>query len=529
MNAGPHMTRRSARTGLGLLIIIVNLGGSALLIPLVRHAGFVYDDELVVARERCLADIRIAQLFTRDYYERSGESTYRPLVTASYILDNALYGDTPAGYHATNLLLAALAGSIFGLFALRWGSWGGILAAVTFTVAAGPLEAIAGIAFREDLLAACGVLGSLLLFTRFVQARRGWPWLAAVVGTYGLALAAKESAIATPLLVAVTARFMAPPAERRLVSCLIALAVVTGLFLTVWFVILPAPAPYAPQAPPLVERLAAAPGALVFHLHTGFFPTRLSVEHPAPESSLAAWLVTLAFISVLAAGWRGRSPAAMGLALFLVALLPVLGIFPALLNPVAERYLYLPMTGLALAIGHGVSAATRRLPRAPAIALILGAAALWVVRPAIVRQRHLPVWFNDISLWTAATDNAPRSARAHFNLGRAMARQGRLDRAERELLRADELEPGVGVVNLQLGLLYDRRSNLRAAATHYRAAMENGVRTFQVYNNLGIVLAKSGQYEEAVQRFQQALVLQPGSLMAAANLEKAREMAAHHP
>ena len=72
----------------------------------VLRSGFVYDDFLIIhgnpfftAKRDWLA------LFTKDYFAHSMQGSYRPMVTLSYMIDGALWGSGPFGYHVTNLLL----------------------------------------------------------------------------------------------------------------------------------------------------------------------------------------------------------------------------------------------------------------------------------------------------------------------------------------------------------------------------------------------------------------------------------------
>ncbi len=87
------------------------------------------------------------------------------------------------------------------------------------------------------------------------------------------------------------------------------------------------------------------------------------------------------------------------------------------------------------------------------MALGAGAAALALTAMTVLRNRD---YRSEISLWESAVRLAPAKARAHHNLGCALALAGRFDDAEKELKAALGLRPD-----------YARaRKNLDAIAIH---------------------------------------------------------------
>ncbi|MBI5369321.1 MAG: hypothetical protein HZA54_19960, partial [Planctomycetes bacterium] len=127
--------------------------------------GFVFDDETVIVYDRTVRELRHPAVhFSTPYWggsllarrEPIGTSTYRPLATLSFAVDYALWGLQPWGYHLTSLLVHALATlAVLGL--LRRLTGPGPLpevAAALFAVHPVHTEAVAGAAFRPELLSA---------------------------------------------------------------------------------------------------------------------------------------------------------------------------------------------------------------------------------------------------------------------------------------------------------------------------------------------------------------------------------------
>jgi tetratricopeptide (TPR) repeat protein len=133
---------------------------------------------------------------------------------------------------------------------------------------------------------------------------------------------------------------------------------------------------------------------------------------------------------------------------------------------VAERYLYLPSVGLALAAGGIASAVSVSPPGRWRRAAAVLFAALLAAYAAASFQGAL-VWRSDRALWTHVTSQEGPSghALAWANLGRAMMGEGDLDAAERFYARASDptltANPGLraNAVN-GLGLVLYRRADI---------------------------------------------------------------------
>jgi len=172
------------------------------------RAGFVlWDDDAYFLHNpyyRGLGPAQLRWMFT----VMSGH--YMPLTWLTHGLDYVLWGMRPAGYHAVNVGLHALAAVIAYFVARR------VLAAAVGPVQAGALragaavaalifavhplrvESVAWITERRDVL--CGVffLLAVLCYLRALDsgARRRWYWLA--VALAALALASKAMAVTLP-------------------------------------------------------------------------------------------------------------------------------------------------------------------------------------------------------------------------------------------------------------------------------------------------------------------------------------------
>jgi tetratricopeptide (TPR) repeat protein len=180
---------------------------------------------------------------------------------------------------------------------------------------------------------------------------------------------------------------------------------------------------------PWTERVYYAARGFASSVRVLFFPWRLRIEYFAlPASSaldyafwLAAAAAILALVLVLVRRSHKKDPA---LAFFLLWPLPVLfltsNFFPTAvlsLRLMAERWLYLPAAGFAVAVAY----ALRKRPRLLNLLVIVWGALLFV---------RLQDWASEPRLWHSLVDIYPWSAKANEGLGEALFRADRIPEAE---------------------------------------------------------------------------------------------------
>ena len=207
----------------------------------VLRCGFVWDDDDIVVNNVVIRNIRRALIpfgsaYWRTYHMSAGQ-IYRPIRTVSLAVDYAVWGLNPMGFHLTNVLLHALACWATYLMVLGLGGcWGvGFLAAVAFAVLPYHAESVVWVKNRADLLAYCFALGACVCVFRASEQKRKALALVAATVLYVLALLAKEVAVVTPLLAAIT---LACCSRRKRISALAYTAplwVVCGIYLAMKF------------------------------------------------------------------------------------------------------------------------------------------------------------------------------------------------------------------------------------------------------------------------------------------------------
>jgi tetratricopeptide (TPR) repeat protein len=509
--------------------------------------GFVWDDKIYVESNPLLREPSNARLLLHPGL-RGALAPSRPVFLASLLADRALWGFDPRGYHLTNLLLHAADGLwVYALacaFAAAW--WACLLAGLLFTLHPVLTEAVDGICFRADLLAAFFVFSSLWAFLK-ARSPRPAAWLCASAGLFALGLLSKESAASLPVL-AILAEACFPRSEgraRRLALGLCLYAAAAAAFAVYWSPRFRYEAP-AGSLRPALDRLSSAlpPGPEAPPLPAGhFLPPSSSQWAPlyrdrrtllwtmsralAEYFKLLAWpdplvvdrapevrrgppwpsLAFLAGIALLAAALvRTRPVASYGIAWCFASLLPVLGLYP-LYNPVAERYLYLAAAGFAWAAAQALQG------RRAAVLAGLALSVFW----ARTFVRNLD-WRSEEALFLERAPRAGQNARAFFLRGGLLRRQGRKTEAVREYEAAVERFPGYAEAWLDLGLIRaDLGEQEKARACLEKAeslAPSNPVVKFAA----ALGLSRAGDFPGALRRYREALAIEPAYLEAWVNL-----------
>ena len=128
------------------------------------------------------------------------------------------------------------------------------------------------------------------------------------------------------------------------------------------------------------------------------------------------------------------------------------------------------------------------------------------------------VWRDDVTLWKDCVIKSPGKPRAHLNLGRALAGQGRFDNAMIHFSEALRIKPDYAKAYNNLGAALANQKNYGQAIVHYTKALQIKPNYAKAHNNLGAALANQKNYRQAIAHFSEALRIKPDYEAARRNL-----------
>jgi tetratricopeptide (TPR) repeat protein len=389
----------------------------------------------------------------------------RPAMLASLMLDAALWGKNPFGYHLTSVLLHVLNVVLVWLLLDRLladrreapGRDPGLLTpavigALVFGLHPIVTETVCEPSYREDLLVASFTLAALVIALVIAPSRAppqpeamatgaadGIAWrVAACLACALLAIASKESGIALPALLMVAWGLFGRNGQRGFwVPAIGGTALVVMAFLAARFLLEPAESRIFGKPDPLGGSLQGAlaiqPRILALDAQLILWPFNQSavyqlsmLDHlPLPRS-----LLLLAVVGgALAWGaWHDRR-IALATAVIILGILPVANLWP-IFQPAADRYLYLPLVGVALIVTAILDSSwwTER-SQIRRRAMLAALAVVGVLAVACLRREA--VWHDPVALWQDTLRKEPSSFTAAWGLAEALFDAGKPAEAER--------------------------------------------------------------------------------------------------
>jgi len=393
-------------------------------------AGLVQDSREIVSadpriREASAENLKL--ILQKDYwYPKSADHLYRPVTTASMLLNYAVLGNEqrPAGYHWINFLLHAINVWLVWELAklLLAPGWPPFLAAALWAVHPIGSESVISVVGRADLLAAMAVLGGLLLYTRDKSPRAAVALF--FISTLGV-FSKENAAVLLPLMLLWDLTFGIGERRNGIARRWSAYAAVAASLVVMWaarqYVFSNMPWPQTVYVDNILRvtdfwtaRFTAVK-ALGLALWLMVFPLSLSSDRSFNEIRLAAWsdpgaclsLAVIAGIVALAVVRRRREPVLFFLAGFAaVCLLPTSNLVVRIGSIFGERFLYLPSVAVCLA----ATALLWRLRKQRGALYALAAVIVLFAARTYARGND---WHDDVSLAAADVVAAPGSFRLH--------------------------------------------------------------------------------------------------------------------
>jgi len=283
---------------------------------------------------------------------------------------------------------------------------------------------------------------------------------------------------------------------------------------------------------PLDVRLGNAVVSVARYVGKFCWPFGLSVMYPYPAAwsatAIAGSLLLMFSASALALWqWRRRPWLVVGWLWFLGMLVPVIGLVQVGLQAMADRYTYLPILGLQIALLWTVRDAARSAAQQQ-IAAVAGAVVLAFCVGRTWSQ--VGIWQSSVTLFAHATAVTDGNYLAYSNLGMALATEQRFPEAEQSFRRVLEIDPphfpektmweNDYMIRYALGVTLLKQNRFDEAGEQFRRVLERIPDYIDANNHYGAILAMQGHLDEARSHFETALRYNPSNPTALLNLAR---------
>jgi tetratricopeptide (TPR) repeat protein len=470
-----------------------------------------------------------------------GPAQWHPLAYISHQLVYETLGANARPHHFANLAfhLASVLLLFLALRKMTGRLWPSALVAAMFGLHPLNVEPVAWICERRDVM--CALFWMLTLWVYAGYARRGGALrYTSVALCCALALMSKPMAVTLPFALLLLDLWplrrtslgtCSPkdPLAQDLPACpprslsflvweklpLLGLAVIASVL----SILSHRSAVIAFDTVPLHVRVANGLVAYAVYLRKMIWPRDLCAWYPHPASqpsfqlssliwaALAAAVLLLAITALAVYQARRRPYLAVGWFWYLGVLFPVIGLFQTGSHAYADRFTYLPLIGIYMAIAWGTAERIARWPRGQLI--VKTATPVLLVACMIASSAQTATWRDSRSLYKQALRHTKENALVHNNLGNALQELGLAQEAIKHHRESLRIKPDFAEAHSSLGNALQSLGSTQEALDHYQQALRIRPDLPETYNGMGLAVNELGRPREAIAHFQQALRIKP--------------------
>jgi tetratricopeptide (TPR) repeat protein len=566
----------SARFQRWLVRLLLTVAVIAVYAPVVRYDFIALDDAQYVRDNE-----HINHGFTWSgihwVFKNVVAGNWHPITMLSHMADCQVYGLYAGGHHFTNVLFH-LANTLL-LFQLLLkltenrspsasqiadgknqkspappkfsNLWPCALVAALFGLHPLHVESVAWIAERKDVLSAFFGFLTLWCYAEYAknsarQSLRPKVFYLLALLSYSLGLMAKPMLVTLPFVLLLLDYWplrrilvQETPAGRSKIASSahfqswvvlekIPFLLLAGIFSVIAFLVQKQAGAVIPlQNFPLSARLANAMMAYAHYLEKTFWPDSLAMLYPYHHwttgqiEGATAWFAGLSLMAVMTL--RRRPYIFVGWFWFVGMLVPVIGLVQVGLQAMADRYTYLPLIGIFIALAWGLAdlaaAATLPGPSASAghqnsrrtwpCAWMISGVVVAVLCFTVAGAVQVRYWKNSETLFGHAVRVTDNNTVAHYVLGALYDSQGKTDAALSQFMQAIQDDPGNVKARCGAGYILYGQGRWDEALEQYQTALGFAPDLAKAHFGLAEVLMKEHRLDEATGEYQRALQSDP--------------------
>jgi len=444
--------------------------------------------------------------------------TWHPITWLSHMADVQLYGMNPGGHHLTNLIIHIFSSLLLLhlLFRSTGSLWQSTFVAALFALHPLHVESVAWVSERKDVLSAFFWFLSLVIYVDYVKRPQKTLYILCLI-FFILGLMSKPMLVTLPMIMLLMdiwplnrCRYTESDHGARLSVSGIATLVKEKIPFFACSLVMGIVTIYTQHKAGAVLDLSELPTSLrienalvayVTYIVKTLFPHDLAVLYPIPSSfpllPVICSLLFLLFTTAISVRFGRRYPyIAVGWFWFIITLLPVIGLIQVGAQSMADRYSYIPVTGLFIIIAWGAAELSGGFQYRKQILAVLAGTA--IIASAVLTRHQLMYWRDSFSLFQHTLQITNNNYVIHHCLGSAIAEKGDHDAAIIEYNESIRINPNYAEAHNSLGNELIIKGNLDAAIREFRLAFQIRPDLIEAHSGLGIALAGKGDYDAAI-------------------------------
>jgi len=487
-------------------------------------------------------------------FTTGSNGNWHPLTWLSHMFDWQLYRDNAGGHHITNLLfhIANTLLLFIVLVKMTNAQWPSAFVAALFALHPLHIESVVWIAERKDVLSTFFWLLAMWAYVRFAGRPKLINYLL-VVAFFVLGLMSKPMLVTLPFVFLLLdywplARFPLIQAVDKtdkqknkkntyqqfqkhtflyLVKEKIPFFIISVASCVITFFV-----QHNEQAVvtlttfPVKYRILNAITSYASYMEKMFWPAGLAFFYPNPGPNISfayvaisalVLLVVTVLVLVFAAKHRYL---VMGWFWYVGTLIPVIGLVQVGSQAMADRYTYIPLTGLFIIIAWGLTQLLSEIPNRKILLGISSSIVLLIL--SVLTFIDVGYWKNTMTLCQRALKVTKENSLANLGMGKELFEQNRINESITYYLEAIRITPNnVQALNdMGVSLCYNNRVD--EAVSYFQKAIELDPQNASAQNNIGIAFAMRKEYDKAITHFNQALQINPFFTGAKDNLIQAQ-------
>ena len=457
-------------------------------------------------------------------------SNWHPLTWLSHMLDCQVFGLNPGRHHLVNLLLhLANAILMFLVFRTMTGSlWRSAFVAALFAVHPLHVDSVAWIAERKDVLSTLFWLLTMGAYARYAR-RPGARQYVLVMVLFALGLMAKPMPVTLPFVLLLMDVWPLGRWNRTAERCpephpspvglgplilektpLLLLSALSSIVT----IMAQQNAVSSLERLSLTTRMANALTSYAAYMGDMFWPSGLAAYYPyaagPPAWKAAGAAVILAGLTLWFIKSFPRRPwLLVGWLWYIGTLVPVIGLIQVGAQSMADRYTYIPLTGLFIIVTWGAAEwAGARKSGDVILKVSAGVVLVLLIAGAYIQTGY---WKDGLTLWRRAAAVTTDNAQANYNVANALVRQGDLEGAVRHYREALRIKPDFADALINLGAALNQMGQPGQAIPLLKKALAIKPGAAGAHTNLGLIDMAQGRLDEALRHFDEAVRLEPDS------------------